>query len=115
MRKIPARRLLSVLFVFAAGIVLGGTFASASQSNSPVIDVTTYGEVLDVDGKVVVEDGQGFVVFTDAAKQVAKVAVRGWDAQVKRGLLREGSTVRVTGADDKGKAKEYHGHVTVLK
>ena len=55
------------------------------------------------------------LLLNKSGRQVAKVAVRGCDAQVKRGLLREGSTVRVTGADDKGKAKEYHGHVTVLK
>jgi hypothetical protein len=115
MRTIRTARLLLSLSLLAVGFVLGGTFARANGGDSPEIDVTSYGAVLDVEGTVVVKNGQGFVVFADDAGQVTNVEVRGWDSLVKRGLLTEGSTVHVEGSNVNGKKKEFKGHVTLLK
>ena len=116
MRKSHAARLLAAASLLVAGFVLlGGTFAGADASSASSIEVTTYDEVIDADGTVVVEDGQGFVVFPNDAREQRKVEVRGWDAVTKKGLLTAGSTVRVTGAVVQGKMPHYRGHVTVLK
>jgi hypothetical protein len=115
MRKIHTLQLSFALVLLTAGFVLGGTFAGADPSSASSIEVTTYDEVIDLDGEVLVESGQGFVAFPAGAREQTKVAVRGWDALTKKGLLTEGSTVRVTGAVVQGKAPHYRGHVTVLK
>ena len=115
MRKSHAVRLSAAASLLVAGFVLGGTFARADASSASSIEVTTYDEVIDADGTVVVEDGQGFVVFPNDAREQRKVEVRGWDAVTKKGLLTAGSTVRVTGAVIQGKMPHYRGHVTVLK
>ncbi len=116
MRKIHAQRLLVLASVLGTGWFLGSTFAVAAPNHAPTIDVTVYDELIEVDGKIIVEGDRGFVEFTRPGdRQATKVEVRGWDPRSKKGLLHEGDDVRVNGASSQGKKVEYRGHVTVLK